>query len=54
MALGVYLGSLIVFILIFAIIGVLGALVGNEIEAMYYTGQISSLAVILIIIDVIL
>ena len=54
MALGVYLGSLIVFILIFAIIGVLGALAGNEIEAMYYTGYISSLAVILIIIDVIL
>jgi len=54
MALGVYLGSLIVFILIFAIIGVLGALAGNEIEAMYYTGHISSLAVILIIIDVIL
>ena len=54
MAVGVYLGSLIVFILIFAIIGVLGALAGNEIEAMYYTDHISSLAVILIIIDVVL
>ncbi len=50
-AIGVYLASLIVFIIAFIVIGLLGSLVANDIAYFQYTGHVSATAIILMIID---